>query len=101
MHRDGRVEGAQQREPSALASRLFQLKPGEVGTAATGEGYFVVRLAEVIAADPAQAQPALQRLSDGLSQAIAAELGQQYLKALRERLKVVVDPAAVDKLYQN
>ncbi|MFM8680031.1 MAG: peptidyl-prolyl cis-trans isomerase [Alphaproteobacteria bacterium] len=101
MHRDGRVEGTQQREPSALAARLFQLKPGEVGTAATGEGYFVVRLAEVIAADPAQAQPALQRLSDGLSQAIAAELGQQYLKALRERLKVVVDPAAVDRLYQN
>lgn len=101
MHRDGRVEGAQQREPSALASRLFQLKPGEVGTAATGEGYFVVRLAEVIAADPAQAQPALQRLSDGLSQAISAELGQQYLKALRERLKVVVDPGAVDRLYQN
>ncbi|MBM3480378.1 MAG: hypothetical protein FJX69_14370 [Alphaproteobacteria bacterium] len=101
MHRDGRVEGAQQRQPSALAARLFRLRPGEVGTAATGEGYFVVRLEEVIAADPAQAQPQLQRLSDGLSQAIAAELGQQYLKALRERLKVVVDPAAVEKLYQN
>ncbi len=101
MHRDGRVEGTQQREPSALAARLFQLKPGEVGLAGTGEGYFVVRLSEVVAADPAQGQAALQRLSDGLSQAMAAELGQQYIKALRDRLKVVIDAAAVDKLYQN
>jgi peptidyl-prolyl cis-trans isomerase D len=101
LRRDGRADGPAQADTGPLASRLFQLKPGEAGLASATDGYHVVVLTDVLPADPATAQPAFERLGAGLEQSIATEISQQYLQALRERLKVVIDKDAVDKLYQN
>lgn len=101
MRRDGRVDGATARAAAAVAARLFQLKLGETATAATAEGYFVVRLAEIVPVDPAADPASLKRFSDALTQSVAGELSQQYVRALRERMNVVIDPSAVDRLYQN
>jgi peptidyl-prolyl cis-trans isomerase D len=101
LRRDGRADGQAQADAGPVASRLFQLKTGEAGLAAATDGYLVVVLTDILAADPAAAQPAFERLGAGLEQSIATEISQQYLQALRERLKVVIDKGAVDKLYQN
>ena len=101
MRRDGRVDGATARASTAVAARLFQLKLGDTATAATAEGDFVVRLAEIIPVDPAADPASLKRFSDALTQSVAGELSQQYVRALRERMNVVIDPTAVDRLYQN
>jgi peptidyl-prolyl cis-trans isomerase D len=101
MRRDGRIDNAPQRAPAPIAARLFQLKVGEIGVASIGEGYFVLKLSEIIAADPIADASAVTRLSDNLAQSIGDEIGQQYVRALRERLRVVIDPAGVERLYQN
>ena len=101
MRRDGRVDNVQQRVPAPIAARLFQLKQGEVGTAALGDGYFVLKLLEIQPADPVADTANVKRLSDTLAQSIGDEIGQQYVRALRERLRVVIDPESVDRLYQN
>ena len=90
-----------QRAPAPVAARLFQLKANEIGIASIGEGYFVIKLAEITPADPVAEQAAVKRLSDNLAQSIGDEIGQQYVRALRERLRVVIDPTAVERLYQN
>jgi peptidyl-prolyl cis-trans isomerase D len=101
LRRDGRADTGAQADAPALAGRLFELKPGETGIAAVADGYHVVQLTEILPADPQAAGPVRERLADGLEQAIAGEIGQQYVRALRDRLKVVVDKEAVDRLYQN
>ena len=101
MRRDGRSDSGGQADAAALASRMFQLKPGETGLATASDGYHVVQLTDVLPADPAADKTALDRLATGLEQAIAGEIGQQYVRALRERLNVVVDKGAVGRLYQN
>jgi peptidyl-prolyl cis-trans isomerase D len=101
LRRDGRADGPAQADMGPLASRLFQLKQGEVGLATATDGYHVVVLTDIFAAEPGAAQAAFERLGAGLEQNIATEISQQYLQALRERLKVVIDKGAVEKLYQN
>ena len=101
LRRDGRADGPAQADMGPLARRLFQLKQGEVGLATATDGYHVVVLTDIFAADPGAAQAAFERLGAGLEQNIATEISQQYLQALRERLKVVIDKVAVEKLYQN
>jgi peptidyl-prolyl cis-trans isomerase D len=101
MRRDGRVDNVQQRVPAPIASRLFQLRQDEIGTAAIGDGYFVLKLTEIQPADPVADAANVKRLSDTLAQSIGDEIGQQYVRALRERLRVVIDPESVDRLYQN
>jgi peptidyl-prolyl cis-trans isomerase D len=101
MRRDGRVDNVQQRVPAPIAARLFQLKQDEIGTAAIGDGYFVLKLTEIQPADPVADAANVKRLSDTLAQSIGDEIGQQYVRALRERMRVVIDPESVDRLYQN
>jgi len=101
MRRDGRSDSPQQRPPAALAARLFQLAPGNVGVASLGDAYAVVQLDAILPADPGAATAAVKQLSDGLGESIAGDLGRQYVDALRARLNVVIDPSAVDKLYSN
>jgi peptidyl-prolyl cis-trans isomerase D len=101
IRRDGRADNGAQAEGPALAAQLFALKPGDPGIAAAADGYLVVRLTDVVPADPQAGASARSRIADGLEQAIAGEISQQYVRALRERLNVVVDKAAVERLYQN
>jgi peptidyl-prolyl cis-trans isomerase D len=101
LRRDGRAEADAPADAASIAARLFQLKPGEAGIAPVADGFAVVALGEILPADPAQAGLGLERLAESLEQSMSGEVARQYLRALRDRLKVVVDQAAVDKLYQN
>jgi hypothetical protein len=78
-------------KPSAAASSVA---PG------TG-GATVVRLDEIVAADPAAQADAVRQLSDDLANQIANELSQELTQALRRRYGVVVEPDAAERLIAN
>lgn len=101
MRRDGTMGTTASRAPAPIAARLFQLKTNEIASTSAGDGHVVVRLAEIIAADPAADVAGVKRLTSGLGEQIAVELSQQYVRALRNRLNVVIDEPAIDGLYQN
>lgn len=101
LRRDGRADASAPADAASIAARMFQLKSGEAGIAPVADGYAVVTVAEILPADPAAAGLALERLAESLEQSMSGEVARQYLRALRDRLKVVVDQGAVDKLYQN
>ncbi|BBK37307.1 peptidylprolyl isomerase [Allostella sp. ATCC 35155] len=84
--------------PQSAVTALFA---GPVGTAAkgpVGEGVAVGVLTAIEPVDPAQDQAAVDTLRETLERDIAAELGQELSQALRGRVPVEIDRAAIDRL---
>ena len=82
---------------SAAVTALFKLKPGEaVVVPATGAAT-VVRLKDVVAADPAKEAAELQRLDKDLEAVTARSMRDTYVQLLEKRYGVVRDtPGAGD-----
>ncbi len=82
----------------ALATELFKGKPGTVVMAADGNGYAVGELAAILPADAEKNQAETEALRQQLQASLANDQIDQYLAALRERYKVKIFPAAVERL---
>jgi peptidyl-prolyl cis-trans isomerase D len=86
------------RLPAQIAARLFALKPGELATAPGLEGHYVVRLKEIVPADPAADPAGVEQLRAQLRRDIAADLSAEYAQGLRRRLGATVNRPVVDRL---
>jgi peptidyl-prolyl cis-trans isomerase D len=84
--------------PSAVAARLFALKPGQTGLAAGIDGQFVVRTGEIVAADPAADPAGLAALRAQLARDMAGDLSSEYNQALRQKFGVTINRSVVERL---
>jgi peptidyl-prolyl cis-trans isomerase D len=81
-----------------LAARLFGLKPGDLALAPTRGGYHVLRLVDIVPADPAADSQAVERIRGELRQQMANDLVSEYGAALRERHGVEIRRDVIERL---
>jgi peptidyl-prolyl cis-trans isomerase D len=84
--------------PASIAARLFALKPGEAAVAPGMEGQYVVRLKEIVPADPAADAAGVEQLRTQLRQELANDLVAEYTQSLRTRLGAQINRAVVERL---
>jgi peptidyl-prolyl cis-trans isomerase D len=94
--RDGSADAA--RIPGEVATQLFAAKRGDLAVVPAGDGHHVVRLAEILPADPAADQEGFERLRAALGRQIGNDLVVELAAALRERYSVSVDTQAIERL---
>ncbi|MBI3451754.1 MAG: peptidyl-prolyl cis-trans isomerase [Rhodospirillales bacterium] len=83
--------------PLEVTGRLFALKVGEAGVAPGREGYHVVRLTEILPADPAADAAGVERVAEQLRRDVAGDLLGEFTEALKRRYGVEIDRAAIDR----
>jgi peptidyl-prolyl cis-trans isomerase D len=86
------------RLPAQIAARLFALQPGALAMAPGLEGHYVVRLKDIVPADPAADAAGVEQLRVQLRRDIAGDLTAEYAQGLRQRLGANVNRAVVDRL---
>jgi len=84
--------------PPEVTAKLFALKPTETATVPGRDGVHVVRLTQIVAADPAADAAGVEQVRNQLRQQVGADMVQEYLQALRDRYGVTVNQDVVDKL---
>lgn len=84
--------------PDALVRPLFRARPGEIVFAAGERGYVVGELKEVISASPGENEAETEQLRQQLDGAVADDVLNQYLAALRKRYPVTVNRGAMDAI---
>lgn len=77
--------------PAAISAKMFEGEPGHVALAPVTGGWLVARLAKVEPFDPAANGEAVAATATQVGTAMAADLIDQYLAALRLDLGVEVD----------
>jgi peptidyl-prolyl cis-trans isomerase D len=90
------VRDPSSRVPDSLVRPLFRINPGEIAVAAGERSYVVGELKEVIPASFEETDAEAEQLREQLDGAIADDMLNQYLAALRIRFPVTVNRAAVD-----
>jgi len=95
------VRDARTDVPSDVVQRAFALAPGEVAAGEAAAGAFVVRLVEVLPADPEAAPDAVGQIRTATAAAIARDLGDQFAAALRQIVPVEIHRTAVSTMFQN
>lgn len=78
-----------------LVGQMFRLNKDELGVASGTGGYFVLRVTEIAAADPATDAAGVDRVRVELRQRMAGDLGTSLTDALKQRLGVSVDEDVV------
>jgi peptidyl-prolyl cis-trans isomerase D len=86
------------RLPAQIAARLFSLQPGALAMAPGLEGHYVVRLKDVVPADPAADAAGVEQVRVQLRRDIAGDLLAEYAQGLRQRLGANVNRAVVERL---
>jgi peptidyl-prolyl cis-trans isomerase D len=86
------------RVPAQIAARLFALESGKAAMAPGLEGHYVVRLKDVVPADPAADAAGVEQVRVQLRRDIAGDLGAEYAQGLRKRLGATVNRAVVERL---
>lgn len=81
-----------------VTARLFSLKPNEAAVVPSREGYNVVRLTEIVAADPAKDAAVVDQIRTQLAQQLGSDVVGTYVDALRQRYGVTIDRAVVDRV---
>lgn len=84
--------------PPEVNAKLFALKPTETATVPGRDGVYVVRLTQVIAADPAADAAGVEDLRGQLRQQVGGDVVQAYVDALRQRYGVTIDRDVVDRV---
>ena len=85
--------------PGALISSLFKSAPGTPESAASNDAHAVGVVSQVIAADPVADEDGASRLKDEIASALSNDLSVGLAAALRDKLKVSIDRAAVDSAF--
>ncbi len=87
--------------PGPAATALFGLgSTGEIAVARTAEGYHVVRLGQVHAADPAQDAQGVDKVAGELARAIGGDLHVAFQNALRREIPVKIREANLDRIFR-
>jgi peptidyl-prolyl cis-trans isomerase D len=81
-----------------ITARLFSLKPNEAAVVPGRDGYIVVRLTQVVAADPASDAAGVEQVRMQLRQQIGGDIVATYVDALRQRYGVTVDQSVIDHI---
>lgn len=84
--------------PPELLAPLFEARPGEATMVEVRDGYLVAQVVEVLPANPDADPLALGRIRDQVEQALAEDLEQQYLIALRNRADVRINPGLMEQV---
>ncbi len=84
--------------PPEINARLFSLKLNEAGVAPSRGGVNVVRLTQVVAAEPAKDAAGVDRLREQVQSQVGGDIVGEYIDALRRRYGVTIDKDVVDKL---
>ncbi len=83
-----------------LVTKLFELELGKSAAVTTDDGAAVVRLREIIPADPATATAEAEKLGKELDTAAANDLASQLVAALERRYGVQRDANAFASLFR-
>jgi peptidyl-prolyl cis-trans isomerase D len=86
--------------PTEVGAELFRLQPSNFGLATGRDGFWVVHLQEVRAADPAANQDAVQRVRTEIQEQLRSDIAEEFAAALRARFGVTTDEAVVRRLEQ-
>jgi len=87
--------------PMETLPAILKMKKGDVITANTPGKQFVLRLADVIAADPAKDGGAKLKLADALRERVPYELIDQYSQFLRLRYPVRINLELFDLIKKQ
>jgi len=80
-------------------SKLFDLAPGGVATAATPDGEVVAQLKEIQAADPTADKDKVAALTGQLSQQVGDDVLNQFDQALRKLHPVSIQRDKIANLF--
>jgi peptidyl-prolyl cis-trans isomerase D len=83
-----------------LVTKLFELEPGKSAAVTTDDGAAVVRLREIVPADPAAQTAEVEKLGKELDGVVANDLAGQLVAALERRYGVQRDPSAFAGLFR-
>jgi peptidyl-prolyl cis-trans isomerase D len=84
-----------------IAARLFSLKPNQAAVVPGADGDSVVRLTQIIPANPDADKAGVDQLRTQLRQQIGGDVVATYVDALRRRYGVTIDQQVVDKISGN
>ncbi len=86
---------------SALISKTFELKVGDVATGRSGsdDGEVLLVVSEIRPVDLSKRDVEIQDLRDEMKQQLADDLATQLSEALRAEVGVSIDQAAIDALF--
>lgn len=86
---------------SALISKAFELKAGDVATGRSGgdDGEVLLVVSEIKPVDLSKRDVEIQDLRDELKQQLADDIATQLSNALRTEVGVSIDQAAIDALF--
>lgn len=93
-----RTGGGQANLPASLVARIFELKSGEAGVSSGANGWYVAQLKSIEEPDPAADKPAVEQVSNQLTESIRNDLLAQFEKALHGRFPVEVHQQEIDRL---
>jgi len=85
----------------ALASKLFQIQPGEFATIAGADGHIVVELDKVISADPAAHPENVAKLRDALSVNMQNDVLDQLIASFKSDYGVTVNQSLLDDVLAS
>ncbi|MBV8535401.1 MAG: peptidyl-prolyl cis-trans isomerase [Alphaproteobacteria bacterium] len=81
-----------------ITARLFSLKPNEAAVVPGRDGYNVVRLTQIVAADPTSDAAGIEQVRTQLRQQIGGDVVATYVEALRARYGVTIDQQVVNQI---
>jgi peptidyl-prolyl cis-trans isomerase D len=84
--------------PSSLVAKMFDLKQGESAVSGGPDGWYVVQLQTIEAADPAADAAALGQVTDQITDSMRGDILAQFEKALRNRFPVAIRQQEIDRL---
>jgi peptidyl-prolyl cis-trans isomerase D len=86
---------------SALISKIFELKVGDVATGRSGgdDGEVLLIVSEIRPVDLSKRDVEIQDLRDEMKQQLANDIATQLSNALRTEVGVSIDQAAIDALF--
>lgn len=82
-----------------LIGRLFEVKPDDVVSGASGEAQLVARLREVIAADPAAKDANLSQVQATVLRGVEGDLMGEFAQALQKEFPVTVHRDRIAQMY--
>ena len=87
--------------PRPLIGGIFKIKPGEAVSARGSDGYYVARLKEIAAANPAADKAGLDEVSKQIGKSLNADIFVQLAGALRNRFGTDVNRRALNNLFSG
>jgi peptidyl-prolyl cis-trans isomerase D len=87
--------------PAELTKQLFSLPLGGVAKATTADGQIVVRLKQIVPADPAAAAGLVAGLRDAEQRTVGSDLVAEFTVGLRDRFPVKINRERIDQMFSS